>query len=119
VNAGLEREISKAIAVLVMPRVASSSRTVEGRRSLISRIFLLYKPTSGWLWIVHSLFYLMIGVVGFGSLGATVDTSGDSVDGYIGLGFFVVVSVALNLFANARDRKNRTDPPGLVVGDAN
>jgi hypothetical protein len=99
----LDQKLAEFVVAFAPTQITTTTTAV---RSRFDRLFLLYRPVRSWGWILHILYYAMIGVVLLGSLGLWADRSaGDVTDGIIGLSLFLLVAVVANLGANRLDKR--------------
>jgi hypothetical protein len=95
------------VAFAVSPAgVAHARAERRASRSVLGRLFLSARPCSWWAWVLHSLYYMMFGItVLFGGM-TIYDFRIKAVDregGMVATGFFAILAVMLNIFANAAD----------------
>lgn len=115
VHGGIERALSQFLeAYTLVPAAVGSvgiAASVQSARGAFSRIFLLYRPTRWWLWLLHACFYLLMGTTFFGLIGLFSSQEDDWVGGLVGFGIIVAVAAGLNLIANSIDKKNHVRSP--------
>jgi hypothetical protein len=107
----LENDLKAAMAELVPVRVSADDHRKLSLRRDMARWFLVYKPSGGFAWILHVLFFLNIAIVLLGILGSVTPWSADSPKALLGLALFLIPAYFLRWMARRVDRV-RSGQPG-------
>lgn len=94
----LEAELETSIAELTALRAPKAARK-PADRSWPERWFLLFVPSGATAWIVHTLFFINLAVVGMGIIGLCVDWGDDGMYGVLGLAIFLIPAFILRAIA--------------------
>jgi hypothetical protein len=114
ISRGIESSLANAMNVFAGLQNLNSRAIQVRKRTVLSRMFLLYKPSATWLWLLHGMFYLLIGIAALGSIGAYADDS-DRVEGFLGMAVFVGFAIICNLIANYFDKKRSSGNQSSAV----